>query len=57
MVVLARDDPVGARLNADSYAMYIAETGMSRKEYTKHTSNSGGDAIDHKCYDKYNNCP
>ena len=57
MVTLAEKDPVGARLNADSYAMYIASTGMNRDDYDKYTMNSGAHAHSSKCYDKLGNCP
>jgi len=44
MVELAVEDPVGARLNSDSYTMYIADTGLSREEFTKFTRTSGTNA-------------
>jgi len=44
MVELALEDPVGARLNSASYTMYIADTGLSREEFTKFTKMSGNNA-------------
>jgi len=44
-------------MNADNYSMYVADTGMNREEFTKHTSGQGGNVRDLKCYDKYSNCP
>lgn len=57
MVELAIEDPVGARLNSASYTMYIADTGMSRENFTKFTRTSGPNARTPDCVDKYGNCP
>ena len=34
MFSLAKSDPVGARMNADSYTMYVAQTGLNRDKFT-----------------------
>jgi hypothetical protein len=57
MVELAIEDPVGARLNSASYTMYIADTGLSREDFTKFTRTSGANARTPDCFDKYGNCP
>jgi hypothetical protein len=57
MVELGVEDPVGARLNAASYTMYIAETGMSKADFTKFTTLSGANARTPDCIDKFGNCP
>lgn len=57
MVQLAEQDPRGARLNSASYTMYIADTGLSREEFTKYTKTSGNNARSATCYDSYSNCP
>jgi len=56
MMKLANKDPNGARLNSNSYTMYIAQTGMSPAEYTRFTGlfSPNGEADD--CKDKYDNC-
>lgn len=51
MVDLAVADPVGARLNAASYQMYIADAGMTRENFSKYTIGQGGDVIDQHCAD------
>jgi len=45
MVALARNDPYKARMNSDSYTMYIAQSSLNRRDYDKFTrtsSNSEG---------------
>ena len=56
MVRLAEKSPVKARLNADNYAMYIADTGFNRKDFTKYTTSSGNNAYSSTCEDKFGNC-
>lgn len=57
MVELAVIDPVAARLNSDTYTMYIADTGMNKADFTKYTSTSGNNAYSTTCSDEYSNCP
>jgi len=56
MVELAVEDPVGARLNSASYTMYIADTGMTRSDFTKFTRTSGPNSAAVGCSDKYGDC-
>lgn len=57
MVELAKIDAPAARLNSDTYTMYIADTGMNRADFTKYTSTSGNNARSEHCYDSFSNCP
>lgn len=54
---LAKYYPVRARLNANSYTMYVAQAGMSHKDFVKFTGLWGGHVENHQCADEYNNCP
>ena len=42
MVKLAISDPTEARMNADTYTMYVAQTGMTRDEYDTLTTDFAG---------------
>jgi len=66
MLALAKRDPTLARLNAQTYTYYIAQTGLPRDEYLKLTGRSyaeGDPAFrgftegDAKCEDTKSNCP
>lgn len=37
IIEMAKADPAAARMNADTYLLYAAETGLSRDDYTAST--------------------
>merc|ERR1711998_288799 len=43
--------------NSASYTMHIADTGLTREDFTKFTRTSGANARTPECFDKYGNCP
>ena len=56
MIKLANEDPTGARLNSNSYTMYVAQTGMTPAEYTRFTGLWGPNVEAEDCKDRYDNC-
>jgi hypothetical protein len=53
---LAVDEPEVARLSANNYMLYAAQTGMSHEEYYIATSEWGAFTWSPTCYDSFGNC-